>query len=259
MYTPLRTAAATAGVCLAALGLTGAAPPVHPVPLPFAAGEELNFRVSVGGMGTVGRGSMVVEAPVMVRNRRTLPLRFDFSTRVGPLRAEDHTRSWMDVERMTSMRFSKHERHPLSTHQEQVELFPSERRWSTAAGGRGTSLTDAPLDELSFLYFVRTLPLEPGREFEFNRHFEPARNPIGVRVLRRERVRVPAGEFETLVVQMTVRDPRRYRGTGTLRLFLSDDARRLPVRMESSLPVLGSMTLVLESVETDAGAARASR
>lgn len=255
MSSLFRIVAAPAAICAGLLTLAGPTP-VRAVPgegaprtadLPFFAGEQLTFLVRVGGMGTVGRGSMSVEAPVLVRNRSTLPVRFDFSTRVGPVRAEDRTQSWIDTERMSSLRFYKKERHPMSSHDELVELFPLERRWNSANGESGVIPTDAPLDELSFLYFVRTLDLVPGRSFEFNRHFEPGRNPVGVRVLRRETITVPAGEFRTLVVEMRVRDPRRYRGEGTLRLFVTDDECRIPVRMESSLPVLGSMVLTLES------------
>lgn len=216
-------------------------------PLPFAAGEQLTFRVSVAGMGTIGRGSMSVDDAIMLRSRRVLPLRFEFRTRIGPARAEDRTQSWLDSERMSALRFWKFEQHPLSSRREQVELFPGQRSWVSADGVRGVSPTDAPLDELSFLYFVRTLPLEPGASYQFDRHFDPARNPVGVQVLRRETVKVPAGEFETLLVQMTVKDPRRYEGVATLRLFITDDARRMPVRMESSIPVFGRMVLVLES------------
>ena len=48
--------------------------------------------------------------------------------------------------------------------------------------------TDAPLDELSFIYFIRTLPLTADTTFEVSRHFDATRNPIGLWILGRERV-----------------------------------------------------------------------
>ena len=68
-----------------------------------------------------------------------------------------------------------------------------------------------------------------------------------MRVLARDTVRTRAGTFATIVVEMRVRDPQRYGGEGTIRLHLSDDARRIPVRIESSVPVLGATVLTLES------------
>jgi hypothetical protein len=64
----------------------------------------------------------------------------------------------------------------------------------------------------------------------------------------RDTVRTNAGTFPTIVVEMRVKDPRRYGGEGVIRLHLSDDAFRYPVRIESAIPVLGATVLTLESV-----------
>ena len=53
-----------------------------------------------------------------------------------------------------------------------------------------------------------------------------------------------------IVVEMRVRDPHRYRGEGVIRFHLSDDVHRYPIRIESSVPVLGATILTLESVTT---------
>jgi hypothetical protein len=128
-----------------------------------------------------------------------------------------------------------------------VELYPEQRRWEAEDGRRGESPTDAPLDELSFMYFIRTLPLTPDATYRLDRHFEQERNPASVRVGGRETVKTPAGEFRTIVVELRVRDPRRYRGEGLIRINLSDDERRLPVRIESAMPIIGNAVLTLES------------
>lgn len=233
-------------VMLALAGPAGAAAQTTADP-PFAVGERLTYVVRVSRVGTVGRGSMVVEGPEDVRGVSTLILRFDFSTRVGPVRAVNHTESWLDPARMTSLRFHKHERHPFSSHEEQVELYPEQRRWEGADGQRGESPTDAPLDELSFLYFIRTLPLSTDTLQRLDRHFDAARNPTTLRVVGRETITTAAGEFRTIVVEMRVKDARRYRGEGVIRIHYSDDAYRLPVRIESAAPIVGKATLTLES------------
>lgn len=243
----------------ALLGARQADPPSAEEPLPFSVGERFVYRVRVGKMGTIGSGEMKVEGPATVRGRAAMLLRFDFSSRVGPVRVEDRTRSWLDPARMASLRFEKSERHPLSTKEQDVEIFPGERRWRDADGKSGTTPTDAPLDELSFLYFIRTLPLEPGADHAFDRFYEAGRNPVAVRVLGRETISSPAGEFATVVVEMRVKDPERYGGHGTIRLYLSDDARRLPVRIESAVPVFGTMVLTLESHTHPASPRPASR
>jgi hypothetical protein len=213
---------------------------------PFAAGENLTYRVSTG-IGRVGTASMTVGAPEELRGRDVLRLRFRLRARVGFVVVADSTVSWLDPAEMASLRYFHTERSPISRATESVEIFPGERRWTESDGTTGTSATAAPLDELSFLYYLRTLPLADGDVYTLERHFDPERNPVEVRVLRRESWTGPAGTFPTVVVQMRVKDASHYKGKGALRLFLTDDARRLPVRIETAMPVAGTLVLSLES------------
>lgn len=217
--------------------------------VPFAAGERITYRVSAARFGKLGRGSLWVSDTTTVRGTGALVLHFGFQTRVGPIKVVNETESWLDPERMASLRFHKHERHPLSRHDEQVEMFPEERRWVAADGSSGESATDQPLDELSFIYFLRTLPLDVDTTYSLDRHFDTRRNPTVVRVMGRETVETPVGAFATVIVEMRVRDAR-YRGEGVIRLNITDDARRLPVRIESSAPVVGRAVFLLESHTT---------
>ena len=215
--------------------------------LPFVAGERLEYEVRVGNIAA-GRGTMSIEGPVDLRGVPTLLLRSDMRAGVGLLNGSGRTRSWLDSRRMTSLRFSKNERQLLTRHSESFEVYPEERRWTASDGRTGKSVSDVPLDELSFIYFVRTLDLEPGATFSFTRHFEKGRNPVLVKVVGREKVTVPAGEFAAVVVEMRVKDPQHYKGVGVIRLHLTDDECRLPVRIESVVPGVGRTVLELKVV-----------
>jgi hypothetical protein len=215
--------------------------------LPFSAGERLTYKVRVERMNAGGRGSMTVEGPVTIRGRPAYLLKFDLEAKVGPFKGVDNTQSWIDAERLVSLRFHKHEKHVLSSHDESVELYPEARRWEEPNGIIGESPSDDPLDELSFIYFMRTLPLDADSTYGFNRHFEPGRNPVTLRVIGRDTVATGAGTFRTIVVEMRVKDPRRYKGEGVIRFNLTDDECRLPVRIESKMPVVGTTVLTLES------------
>jgi hypothetical protein len=215
--------------------------------LPFRVGEELSFRMRSARFGKVGQGTMRIEGPETIRGVSTYRLCFDFEGKVAFAKIRDHTRSWVDPTRMASYRYSKRESSPLSSRTENVELYPDESRWTSGKDARpGKSPTDDPLDELSFLYYIRTLPLLDGDEYSVGRHFDPARNPVVIRVLRREVLTVPAGRFSTVVVEMKVQDPERFGGNGTLRMHLTDDVRRMPVRIQTSMPIAGAMILDLE-------------
>ncbi|HEX7981330.1 MAG TPA: DUF3108 domain-containing protein [Gemmatimonadaceae bacterium] len=236
------------GFALVALVATTAFAPVATAqesPLPFAVGERLEYVGKVRGIS--GKGSMWIDGPVLVRGVSTYELHFDFTARVGPMSVTQRTVSWLDPERMAVMRFAKHERRLLARHEEDVELFPTERRWRAKDGESGESPTDAPLDELSFIYFIRTLPLGADSTFSFSRHFDAQRSPTTVRVLGHELITTFAGPVPTTVVEMRVRDPEHYRGEGTIRFSISDDPCRIPLRIESTIPDAGTVVLTLAS------------
>ena len=232
------------------LGVTGVRDAVAQASeLPFDVGERLRYRVSVGKLGAVGEGEMSVSGPEDVRGTATLVLRSEIRAKVGFIKSSECAESWIDPVRMASLRYQKRTRGAFSRDDEQeVELFPETQRWEDKRGNQGQSPTTAPLDELSFIYFLRTLPLDSDTVDRVVRHYDPARNPIAVRVLGRDTLRTNAGTFATVVVEMRVKDPRRYGGEGVIRLHLSDDAFRFPVRIESSVPVFGATVLTLESI-----------
>ena len=98
------------------------------------------------------------------------------------------------------------------------------------------------------MYFVRTVPLEVGRAYEFQRYFKPDRNPVTIRVLRRERITVPAGTFDAIVVQPVIKTKGVFSEEGRAELWLSDDERRLILQMKSRLS-FGSIDLYLTSIQ----------
>lgn len=214
---------------------------------PFAPGERLTYQARVARLGNIGTARMWVEGPVDVRGQPTWHLRFEIDSKVGFVRVLNVSESWLDAFTMTSLRFHKRERHPLSKREESVEVYPDEQRWQSASGGAGRTTTDKPLDELSFIYFLRTAALDEDGAIRFDRHFETSRNPTMVTVVGREVVETPAGRFNTIIVEMKVRDGRYGGDGGSIRLNLTDDARRLPVRMESSVPMAGKAVLTLQS------------
>jgi hypothetical protein len=216
--------------------------------LPFAVGERLEYEGRARGVG--GRGAMWIEGPVTVRGVETYELHFDFAAHLGPVSVSQKTISWLDPSRMAALRFSKQERNPISRHSEVIELFPDERRWEASGGGGGDSPSSEPLDELSFIYFIRTLPLLTDSALTFTRHFDVVRSPTTVRLIGREQVTTKAGSFATVIVEMRVRDARHYKGDGIIRLAISDDRCRLPVRIDSDVPGAGRVVLSLASVDS---------
>jgi hypothetical protein len=220
----------------------------QPVDLPFAPGEKFEYAGRVH-VGVSVRASFRVEGPSELRGVTVWTLHSDVEGKVGFVRASNRAVSWLDPLHMSALRYTSRERHLFSKTDDDVNIFASEKRWSAEGGAEGPLVSDAPLDELSFLYFLRTLPLADEAELTVSRHFDAVRNPTIVRVVGREDVDVGAGRFHAVIVEMRVRDARRYKGEGVIRIHLSDDSCRLILRLESNMPDAGKATLTLTSYE----------
>ena len=86
--------------------------------------------------------------------------------------------------------------------------------------------------------------LEVGRTYEFQWYFKPDRNPVTIRVLRRERITVPAGTFDAIVIQPIIKAKGVFSEAGHAELWLSDDEHHMILQMKSQLSI-GSLDLYL--------------
>ncbi|MEZ4649162.1 MAG: DUF3108 domain-containing protein [Candidatus Eisenbacteria bacterium] len=114
--------------------------------------------------------------------------------------------------------------------------------------GKSYDLTPGAYDVLSAFYYVRTLPLVDGDGISWTAIPTRRTTPIRVTVHRRERVSVPAGTFDCVVVEPTLRSGDFFKNEGSLTIWLTDDERRMPVQMKSKIPV-GSISVELEDFE----------
>ncbi|MGH7481914.1 MAG: DUF3108 domain-containing protein, partial [Longimicrobiales bacterium] len=110
----------------------------------------------------------------------------------------------------------------------------------------GPLVSDKPLDDVSFLYYARRLPLEVGRTYTLNRYWKEDGNPVVLRVIGRERVSVPAGTFNTIVVQPIIQTDGLFGEGGEARVYFTDDSRHVLVQIKSKVPVIGDLTLKLK-------------
>jgi hypothetical protein len=102
-------------------------------------------------------------------------------------------------------------------------------------------------DVMSGFYYLRTLPLEIGKSvyidiFDSNKFYKAE-----VSVLRKEKIKVPdMGAVETILVKPVLKSEGLFRKKGDILVWLTDDERRIPVRVETKVPV-GSVVAVLRN------------
>ncbi len=224
-----------------------------PATVPFGPGETASYRVTLGLFGTVGEGAMEVVDVEDVRGHRTYHLRLTVEGGVLFAKVDDTLESWLDVNGLFSRRFLQNQREVGHRRHRQYDLYPEDRRWAsmtfredTLRDGGELLHTDVPLDDVSFLYFVRTIPLEVGETYVFERYFKERGNPVKLEVLRRDTVEVGAGTFPVIVVKPIIQTEGLFSEGGNAEVYFSDDSRRLVVQLKSSVPVIGSLNLYLQ-------------
>lgn len=225
----------------------------------FPVGERAVYDVTFGRM-KVGEGTLSVAALDTVRSEPVYRIRFTLQG--GPFfyKVDDLQHSWIAPDPIRSLRFEQRLRegdyerdHRYELHQEEstytlLTWDAEKERWTAAEGKTDLPMPPRALDEISFLYLARLLPLEVGRTYRFERYFEEEGNPVILHVLRRQEVTVPAGTFQTVVVRPVIQTDGLFSEGGEAEVYISDDEERRIVQLKSSMKV-GSLNMYLKSYD----------
>jgi hypothetical protein len=212
---------------------------------PFAVGEQLDYMVAVGG-AKVGTGKMELLGVEDVRGEDTFHARFSVEGGFLMFKVNDVLESWFDTETLSSRRFIQNIHEVNYKKKRYYDIYP-ERGVLHQKGYEEMPTVPKPLDDASFLYFVRTVPLEVGKTYTFHRYFRPDRNPVVVKVLRKETIEVPAGKFNTIVIQPIIKSQGIFAEGGEAQMWLSDDDRRMMVQFKAKVPYLKTLDLYLSA------------
>jgi hypothetical protein len=246
----LLAAAATTSAAQSTPATTAAtvvAPTTKRARVPFGAGERMEYDVKFGAL-RVGSAHMEVVALDNLRGRAAWHTAFWVQGGNFLYRVNDVYESWMDAETLSSLRFVQNLEEGGKEIERRYEIYPERAifvQTSKKPAQEEKSVTE-PLDDGSFLYFLRTLPLTVGQTYSFDRYFRPDRNPVRITVLRRERITVPAGTFNAIVLQPTIKTKGIFSENGHAEIWLSDDDRRIMLQLKSKLS-FGSLNLYLKS------------
>jgi hypothetical protein len=213
-------------------------------PMPFGVGERMEYIAKVG-WNHVGTGSMETLAIENIRGRQAVHTRFQLKGRWFFFRANYLLESWIDQAKFTSLRFTQDNDEDSSDKDRVFEIFPDRQTYKINDGEELASVMD-PLDEGALLYYVRTMDLEVGKTYTLNRYFRPDRNPVLIKVLRKETVTMPAGRYSTIVIQPIIKSKGIFSEGGKAEIWLSDDKDRIMVQMRVKLSV-ATINLQLKS------------
>ena len=232
-------------VYLPASGQSGTAE-INAAPVVFGPGEKMVFSI---GYGVVDAGEAIVEIIGLTEYQGNTCYQIQSKANSNRFfssvyKVRDKIISYMDVETLYSRYFYKRLRE--GDYKKSVEIsFDHENEVAKYADGNNYPTTFGVQDVLSAGYFVRTLDLENNTVFDFPAHSSRKTYDLKVFVRGKEKIEVEAGTFECFVVEPVMQGEGLFKHEGKLTIYLSDDKYRVPILINTKVPV-GSITVELK-------------
>lgn len=210
---------------------------------PFASGEELKYRVSWSSIFSAGEAAMVV-------TRETTPegapvYRFTSNARstgivnsIYPVR--DTVRSVVDAGDLSSRWYELEQKRRKRRRHKEFLFDQAANTVQVVRDGRSEtfSVPSRVADPLSSLYYLRTRDdLVVGATILIDVHDSGKNWAVDVQVLEKEQIKTPVGTFNTIKVKTNPKYEGVFQNKGEIIVWLTDDDRRLPVLMKSSISV----------------------
>src|SRR6266545_3175105 len=243
--------AARKGAALLVLALLAAGRPLaaqdsaSPPAVTFPVGERLSFNAKYG-IFNVGNAVMEVVGLDTVRNIETVHIRFRISGGALWYHLDQTIESWVGRHDFRSRRFSSIQDERDRHRERRYEIFPDSGFYREEGRDTTFATVPEPLDDAAFLYWVRTVPLEVGKRYEYARYFRPDRNPVIIEVVKRERVSVAGKKWRAIVVSPKIPQGRGiFAEKSETHIWLSDDPQRLVLAIQSKFS-FGQVTLKLK-------------
>lgn len=225
-------------------------------PTPFKSGEKLHYGVY---WEELSAGEITIEVKPIVKINNIPVYHFTMSAEISPLldviiMLGDRVESYTDIGMTHALLYKEHKNG--TPEQDVTVTFDWKKREAqyclNGQKFKPTALLPGAFDPLSVLYALRLLDLKGMRKIS-----KPVSNGLDcivvqAKVIGKQRVQVESGEYDTYVVETQFAGFSEIfdkLSGGTVKLWISADARRLPVRIACEFPV-GSFKAELKVFET---------
>ena len=225
----------------------------------FGVGERLVFEVNYGFI-TAGEAVMSIPAYDSVAGRTCY--RVEFTVNSLPsfswiYRVEDRYLTFIDMETIAPWRFEQHIREGTYK-RDFIAEFDQVRHIAKTTEGE-YPIPEYVHDIMSAFYFARIIDFtgyQKGDTTTLYNFYKDKSHELVVRFLGRQELEVAAGTFNTLVVEPMVKEGGLFKSEGRIVIWLTDDERKIPVRVNTKV-LIGSIDTELKEYSGLVGPLRA--
>ena len=209
----------------------------------FGVGERLIFDVNYGFI-TAGEAFMAVTRYDSIAGRKCF--RIEFGVNSLPsfswiYKVEDRYLTFIDTEAIVPWRFEQHIREGSYSRDFTADFDHHNLVARTSEG-------EYPIpkyvhDIMSAFYYARTVDfsgMKKGDSLMLHNFYKDKSYDLVVKVLGRQELEVAAGTFRTIVVEPLVMEGGLFKSEGRIVIWLTDDDRKLPIRVNTEV-VIGSI------------------
>ncbi len=220
----------------------------------FTVGEKLTFVIRYG---VIVAGSATMSIPKMHKINDEEVYKIVTEARSSSFfsafyKVEDRVESFIDREGLFTWRFQKKLREGKYRADRFVD-YDQVNGWAVSSKKDSMQIPPCVHDILSSFYYIRTQKLAVGKSLFLDNHADNKLYPLEVKVHKKERIKVKAGEFNCVVVEPILRASGLFKSKGRLIIWLTDDERKIPVQMKSKI-IVGYITAELKDMEGVKGA-----
>jgi len=215
----------------------------------FNIGEYLKFDISYGFIHA-GTASISIPEFRTMSDRKCYYIKAEaFSAAAFSwfFKVEDKYETYIDVEGIFPWRFEQHIREGKFK-ADNVATFDQYNKIAYAKDKK-YPIPEYVHDILSAFYYVRTQDFsgfKAGQIIKLQNFYKDKVFPLDVKFLGRQIVDVDAGKFQCIIVEPLVQEGGLFKHKGRLIVWMSDDDRKIPVKMTTEI-IVGSVTVELES------------
>jgi hypothetical protein len=233
----------------------------RPLVDPYRVGEKVTLEASYFG---VVAGDMTLEVGPFVEVNKRKSYRFVGTAISSPVFAmfysiDDWFETFLDFETLTPFSYALHVKETKQL-RETRSIFNWDTGqasfWDKKINTKGEveekkaqwELPAFSQNVFSIAYYLRAFTLKPGKKLAIRLAHEKDNMIVTAEVLRREKILLPAGEFNTVVIKPKIELNGVFKPVGDIFIWLTDDDRKLIVKIESKIKI-GKIMAIAKSIE----------